>query len=171
VDVVFHEFNPFWHQRRRRHCRIAPRHPHLDGVSLRRRRRVLLRRCPPASDGRRLSRRAAGGGPRLRGRAPAWHLPPDRPHAAHKPAGARVSGAKVSAPKMTVAPKMNRQRMSGPLQYKWVLREHHAVEGHMHAIARTISTLQTKFQFMEIFRDPLLRQGARARRAYPVEPA
>src|SRR5436189_5644528 len=41
--------------------------------------------------------------------------------------------------------------MSGPLQYKWFFESTTPVEGHMHAIARTISTLQTKFQFMEIF--------------------
>src|SRR5438093_4099190 len=78
------------HQRRRRYCRVAPRHSHLAGIPLRRRRRVLLRRCPPASDGRRLSRRAAGGGPGLRGRAPARHLPPDRAHAAQAGGGQGV---------------------------------------------------------------------------------
>jgi spermidine synthase len=41
--------------------------------------------------------------------------------------------------------------MSGPLQYKWFFESTTPVEGHMHAISRTISTLQTKFQFMEIF--------------------
>jgi hypothetical protein len=40
--------------------------------------------------------------------------------------------------------------MSGPLQYKWFFESTTPVEGHMHAIARTISTRQTKFQFMEI---------------------
>src|SRR5215468_6600609 len=41
--------------------------------------------------------------------------------------------------------------MSGPPQYKWFFESTTPVEGHMHAIARTISTRQTKFQFMEIF--------------------
>jgi spermidine synthase len=41
--------------------------------------------------------------------------------------------------------------MSGPLQYKWFFESTTPVEGHMHAIARTIVTRQTKFQFMEIF--------------------
>ena len=40
--------------------------------------------------------------------------------------------------------------MSGPLQYKWFFESTTPVEGHMHAIARTIATRQTKFQFMEI---------------------
>src|SRR5438034_775465 len=41
--------------------------------------------------------------------------------------------------------------MSGPPQYKWFFETTTPVEGHMHAIARTIATRQTKFQFMEIF--------------------
>ena len=41
--------------------------------------------------------------------------------------------------------------MSGPPQYKWFFESTTPVEGHMHAIARTIATRQTKFQFMEIF--------------------
>src|SRR5882762_4195672 len=36
------------------------------------------------------------------------------------------------------------------LQYKWFFETTTPVEGHMHAIARTIVTRQTKFQFMEI---------------------
>jgi spermidine synthase len=36
------------------------------------------------------------------------------------------------------------------LPYKWFLESTTAVEGHMHAIARTIVTCQTKFQLMEI---------------------
>jgi len=40
--------------------------------------------------------------------------------------------------------------MAGPLQYKWFFETTTPVEGHMHAIARTITTRQTKFQFMEI---------------------
>jgi spermidine synthase len=35
-------------------------------------------------------------------------------------------------------------------QYKWFFETTTPVEGHMHAIARTIVTRQTKFQFMEI---------------------
>lgn len=35
-------------------------------------------------------------------------------------------------------------------QYKWFFETTTPVEGHMHAIARTIATRQTKFQFMEI---------------------
>src|SRR2546426_1198572 len=41
--------------------------------------------------------------------------------------------------------------MAGPPQYKWFFETTTPVEGHMHAIARTIATRQTKFQFMEIF--------------------
>jgi len=41
--------------------------------------------------------------------------------------------------------------MAGPPQYKWFFESTTPVEGHMHAIARTISSRQTKFQFMEIF--------------------
>src|SRR6267142_1455258 len=40
--------------------------------------------------------------------------------------------------------------MAGPPQYKWFFETTTPVEGHMHAIARTITTRQTKFQFMEI---------------------
>jgi spermidine synthase len=35
-------------------------------------------------------------------------------------------------------------------QYKWFFETTTAVEGHVHAIARTITARQTKFQFMEI---------------------
>jgi spermidine synthase len=35
-------------------------------------------------------------------------------------------------------------------QYKWFFETTTAVEGHLHAIARTITARQTKFQFMEI---------------------
>ena len=41
--------------------------------------------------------------------------------------------------------------MAVPPQYKWFFETTTPVEGHMHAIARTIATRQTKFQFMEIF--------------------
>ena len=40
--------------------------------------------------------------------------------------------------------------MTAPAQYKWFFETTTPVEGHMHAIARTITTRQTKFQFMEI---------------------
>ncbi|MBI2528021.1 MAG: polyamine aminopropyltransferase [Candidatus Rokubacteria bacterium] len=40
--------------------------------------------------------------------------------------------------------------MAGPPQYKWFFETTTPVEGHMHAISRTITSLQTKFQFMEI---------------------
>ena len=40
--------------------------------------------------------------------------------------------------------------MTAPAQYKWFFETTTPVEGHMHAIARTIVTRQTKFQFMEI---------------------
>jgi len=40
--------------------------------------------------------------------------------------------------------------MSFSPQYKWFFETTTPVEGHMHAIARTITTRQTKFQFMEI---------------------
>src|SRR6266704_2115397 len=41
--------------------------------------------------------------------------------------------------------------MSGPLQYKWFFESTTPVEGHRHAIARTISARQTKFPSMETF--------------------
>ena len=40
--------------------------------------------------------------------------------------------------------------MTAPPQYKWFFETTTPVEGHMHAIARTIVSRQTKFQFMEI---------------------
>jgi len=40
--------------------------------------------------------------------------------------------------------------MTGPPHYKWFFETTTAVEGHTHAIARTIAYRQTKFQFMEI---------------------
>ncbi|PYO57405.1 MAG: spermidine synthase [Candidatus Rokuibacteriota bacterium] len=40
--------------------------------------------------------------------------------------------------------------MTAPQQYKWFFETTTPVEGHMHAIARTIVSRQTKFQFMEI---------------------
>ena len=40
--------------------------------------------------------------------------------------------------------------MSGPPHYKWFFETTTPVEGHTHAIARTIASCQTKFQFMEI---------------------
>jgi spermidine synthase len=40
--------------------------------------------------------------------------------------------------------------MTGTPQYKWFFETTTPVEGHMHAIARTIVSRQTKFQFMEI---------------------
>jgi len=40
--------------------------------------------------------------------------------------------------------------MTAPSQYKWFFETTTPVEGHMHAIARTIVSRQTKFQFMEI---------------------
>jgi len=40
--------------------------------------------------------------------------------------------------------------MTAPLQYKWFFETTTPVEGHMHAIARTIVSRRTKFQFMEI---------------------
>ena len=40
--------------------------------------------------------------------------------------------------------------MSGTPQYKWFFETTTPVEGHTHAIARTIVTRQTKFQLMEI---------------------
>ena len=40
--------------------------------------------------------------------------------------------------------------MTGVPQYKWFFETTTPVEGHVHAIARTIATRQTKFQFMEI---------------------
>lgn len=40
--------------------------------------------------------------------------------------------------------------MSGPPHYKWFFETTTPVEGHTHAIARTIASRQTKFQFMEI---------------------
>jgi spermidine synthase len=40
--------------------------------------------------------------------------------------------------------------MTAAPHYKWFFETTTAVEGHMHAIARTIVTRQTKFQFMEI---------------------
>src|SRR2546425_5199601 len=40
--------------------------------------------------------------------------------------------------------------MAGPPQSKWFFETTTPVEGHMHAIVRTIASRQTKFQFMEI---------------------
>jgi len=40
--------------------------------------------------------------------------------------------------------------MSGPPQYKWFFESTTPVEGHMHAIVRTVAALQTKFQQAEI---------------------
>jgi spermidine synthase len=40
--------------------------------------------------------------------------------------------------------------MSAPSHYKWFFETTTPVEGHMHAIARTLVSRQTKFQFMEI---------------------
>ncbi len=40
--------------------------------------------------------------------------------------------------------------MPGPQQYKWFFETTTPVEGHMHAISRTIAARQTRFQFMEI---------------------
>jgi spermidine synthase len=40
--------------------------------------------------------------------------------------------------------------MSAPPHYKWFFETTTPVEGHMHAIARTLVSRQTKFQFMEI---------------------
>src|SRR5215831_15558332 len=40
-------------------------------------------------------------------------------------------------------PSGHHRRMSGPPQYKWFFESTTPVEGHMHAIARTISTRQT----------------------------
>jgi S-adenosylmethionine decarboxylase len=61
----------------------------------------------------------------------------------HKPAGLGVW--RHVRPQDYVAPKIvARDERSAAVQV--VLRKHHPVEGHMHAIARTISTLQTKFQ-------------------------
>ena len=40
--------------------------------------------------------------------------------------------------------------MTAPQHYKWFFEATTAVEGHMHAIARTIVARQTKYQYMEI---------------------
>ncbi len=40
--------------------------------------------------------------------------------------------------------------MTAPQHYKWFFETTTPVEGHMHAIARTIVSRQTKYQFMEI---------------------
>jgi spermidine synthase len=40
--------------------------------------------------------------------------------------------------------------MTAPAHYKWFFEATTPVEGHMHAIARTIVSRQTKFQYMEI---------------------
>ena len=40
--------------------------------------------------------------------------------------------------------------MINPQSYKWFFETTTAVEGHMHAIVRTIASVQTKFQQMEI---------------------
>ncbi len=40
--------------------------------------------------------------------------------------------------------------MTAPAHYKWFFETTTAVEGHMHAIARTIASRRTKFQLMEI---------------------
>src|SRR5207247_8754606 len=41
-----------------------------------------------------------------------------------------------------------------PQSYKWFFEPTTAVEGHMHAIKRTIVELQTKFQHAEIMETP-----------------
>ena len=40
--------------------------------------------------------------------------------------------------------------MTAPQHYKWFFETTTPVEGHMHAIARTLASRQTKYQFMEI---------------------
>src|SRR4030095_1017194 len=72
------------------------------------------------------ARPPAGGG----GGVPAGHL-----HGPGRPAAAQAR---------------RRLRMSFSPQYKWFFETTTEVEGHLHAIARTISARQTKFQFMEI---------------------
>src|SRR5262249_16100735 len=112
------------------HRRVAPGHPHVARVPLRRRGRVLLRGDPSATGGGRLPRGAARGHPGLRGGASARCVP-ERP---------RPSTAPVHGP----------SRMIVPSQYKWFFETTTPVEGHMHAIAGTVVSRQTKFQFMEI---------------------
>ena len=44
--------------------------------------------------------------------------------------------------------------MISPQSYKWFFEPTTPVEGHMHAIKRTIAELQTKFQHAEIMETP-----------------
>src|SRR5262249_6968077 len=89
---------PFRGERRGGDRRVAPRHPHLARVPLRRGRRVLVRRGAAASARGRVSRRALHGGTHLRGRAPPRPPrppgrggiaapPPPGPAAGRQPAG------------------------------------------------------------------------------------
>ena len=63
-----------------------------------------------------------------------------------------------------------RRQLITPQSYKWFFETTTAVEGHMHAIVRTIVEAQTKFQHVEIMETAGLRQGAGPRRPHPVEP-
>src|SRR5207249_9404504 len=47
-----------------------------------------------------------------------------------------------------------RRQLISPQSYKWFFEPTTAVEGHMHAIKRTIVELQTKFQHAEIMETP-----------------
>ena len=125
---------PFRDQRRGRHRGVPPFHPHVAGVPLRGRRHLLLRRRPAAGGGRQLSGRAVRGRAHLGRRDAARDVPqrpgPPRQQERRSPSG-DVQGRQQPA-------------------YKWFFETTTPVEGHMHAIVRTIAEAQTKFQHVEI---------------------
>src|SRR5205823_12274239 len=101
----------------------------LARVQVRRGRHLLLRRRAPARGGRQLPRRTVRRRADLRGRCPAGDVP-------------ELGGADRQ--------QAGRRQLISPQAYKWFFEPTTAVEGHMHAIKRTIVELQTKFQHAEI---------------------
>src|SRR6266481_8068312 len=121
---------PIWDQRRGRHRRIPSLHSHLARVPLCGSGRLLLWRSPPAGDRRDLPGRAVRGRARLGGR-----------DAAGRVRERRRSGRQQDP---------GRGQLINPQSYKWFFETTTPVEGHMHAIVRTLVEARTKFQQVEI---------------------
>src|SRR5262249_23617466 len=115
---------PIRDQRRGRHRRVPSLHSHLARVPLCGGGRLLLRCSPPAGDRRELPGRAVRRRARLRGR-----------DAARRLRERRRSGRQQSA---------GRSQLINPQSYKWFFETTTPVEGHMHAIVRTLVQAQTK---------------------------